>query len=118
MQDALGTEPDRRAERLAAVRSWIDAHCAEEVALDRLAAVAHLNKYTLVREFRARYGVPPMRALAQARVSRAKRLLRFTDDTVETIGAAVGVPDPNYFARLFRRVEGLSPRAFRERWRE
>ena len=51
-------------------------------------------------------------------VSRAKRLLRFTDDTVETIGAAVGVPDPNYFARLFRRVEGLSPRAFRERWRE
>ena len=50
--------------------------------------------------------------------NRAKRLLRFTDDTVETIGAAVGVPDPNYFARLFRRVEGLSPRAFRDRWRE
>ena len=118
MQDALGTEPDRRAERLAAVRSWIEAHCAEEITLERLSAVAHLNKYTLVREFRARYGVPPMRALAQARVSRAKRLLRFTDDTVETIGAAVGVPDPNYFARLFRRVEGLSPSAFRERWRE
>ena len=118
MQDALGTEPDRRAERLAAVRSWIEAHCAEEITLERLSAVAHLNKYTLVREFRARYGVPPMRALAQARVSRAKRLLRFTDDTVEAIGAAVGIPDPNYFARLFRRVEGLSPRAFRERWRE
>lgn len=118
MQDALGTEPDRRAERLAEVRSWIEAHCAEEVTLDRLAAVAHLNKYTLVREFRARYGVPPMRAIAQARVARAKRLLRFADDTVEAVGAAVGVPDPNYFARLFRRVEGLSPRAFRDRWRE
>ena len=119
MEDALGgTAPDRRAERLAAVRDWIAAHCAEAVTLDRLAAVVHLNKFTLVREFRARYGVPPGRAVAQARVARAKRLLRFTDDTVEAVGAAVGVPDPNYFARLFRRVEGVSPRAFRNRWRE
>ena len=119
MEDALGgAAPDHRAKRLAAVRDWIEAHCAEEVTLDRLAAVAHLNKFTLVREFRVRYGVPPVRAVAQARVARAKRLLRFTDDTVEAVGAAVGVPDPNYFARLFRRVEGVSPRAFRNRWRE
>ncbi len=118
MEDALGTEPDRRAERLATVREWIETHCAEEVTLDRLAAVAHLNKFTLSREFSARYGVPPNRAVAQARIDRAKRLLRFTDDTVEAVGAACGVPDPNYFARLFRRVEGISPRAFRRRWRE
>ncbi len=118
MEDALGATPDRRVERLAAVHAWIESHCAEEVSLDRLASVAHLNKYTLSRDFRARYGVPPSRALAQARVSRAKRLLRFTDDKVEAVGAAVGVPDPNYFARLFRRVEGLSPRAFRLQWRE
>ena len=118
MEDAVGTEPDRRAERLATVREWIEAHCAEEISLDRLAAVAHLNKFTLSREFSARYGMPPSRAVAQARIGRAKRLLRFTDDTVEAVGAAVGVPDPNYFARLFRRVEGLSPRAFRSQWRE
>ena len=118
MEDAVGAEPDRRAERLATVREWIEAHCAEEISLDRLAAVAHLNKFTLSREFSARYGMPPSRAVAQARIGRAKRLLRFTDDTVEAVGAAVGVPDPNYFARLFRRVEGLSPRAFRSQWRE
>ena len=119
MEDAIGgAVPDRRTERLGAVRDWIEAHAAEPVTLDRLAAVARLNKFTLVREFRARYGVPPGRALAQARIARAKRLLRFTDDTVEAVGAAVGVPDPNYFARLFRRVEGLSPRAFRSQWRE
>ena len=118
MEDAVGTEPDRRAERLATVREWIEAHCAEEISLDRLATVARLNKFTLSREFSARYGMPPSRAVAQARIGRAKRLLRFTDDTVEAVGAACGVPDPNYFARLFRRVEGLSPRAFRRQWRE
>ena len=117
-EDAEQSARDRRTERLAAVRDWIDAHCAEPVTLDRLAEMAHLNKYTLVREFHARYGLPPNRALAAARVDRAKRLLRFTDDTVEAVGAACGVPDPNYFARLFRRVEGLSPRAFRRQWRE
>lgn len=118
MEDALGTSPDRRAGRLAEVRDWIEANCDRAVSLDDLAAVARLNKFTLSREFRARYGVPPSRAVAQARIARAKRLLRFTDDTVEAVGAAVGVPDPNYFARLFRRVEGVSPRAFRLQWRE
>ena len=54
----------------------------------------------------------------QAEIRFIRGRLRFTDETVEAVGAAVGVPDPNYFARLFRRVEGVSPRAFRNRWRE
>ena len=32
-------------------------------------------------------------------------LLRFTDMTVDEIGAAVGMADANYFSRMFRKVE-------------
>lgn len=112
-----GGAPDRRAARLDRVRDWIESHCGEDVRLDDLAAVAGVNKYTLVREFRARFGMPPSRALAAARVNLAKRLLRFSDDTVETVGARCGVPEASYFARMFRRVEGISPSEFRRNWR-
>ena len=120
VEDATGAgaAPDRRAERLDRVRDWIEARCGGDVRLDDLAAVAGINKYTLVREFRARFGMPPSRALAAARVDRAKRLLRFTDDTVEAVGARCGVPEASYFARMFRRVEGISPSEFRRNWRE
>lgn len=120
VEDATGAgaAPDRRAERLDRVRDWIDAHCGADVRLDDLATVAGVNKYTLVREFRARFGMPPSKALAAARVDRAKRLLRFSDDTVEAVGARCGVPEASYFARMFRRVEGISPSEFRRNWRE
>lgn len=110
-------EPDLRADRLASLHDWIEEHCAEDISLDRLASVAALNKFTLSREFHSLFGIPPSKAVAMARVARAKRLLRFTDDTVESIGEACGVQDPNYFARLFRRIEGVSPSAFRRQWR-
>jgi AraC-like DNA-binding protein len=116
-EDASSAAPDFRASRLAQVYEWIEAHYAEEVTLDRLASLAFLNKFSLAREFSARYGISPGRAVARARIARAKRLLRFTDDSVEAIGAQCGVEDPNYFARLFRRVEGVSPSAFRRQWR-
>lgn len=120
VEDASAPESpvrDRRAERLDRVRDWIEENCGSDVRLDDLAAVAGVNKFTLVREYRARFGVPPSRALAAARVDRAKSLLRFTDETVESVGARCGVPDASYFARMFRRVEGVSPGAFRRHWR-
>ena len=43
-------------------------------------------------------------------------LLRFTDMTVDEVGAAVGMGDANYFSRMFRKVEGISPREYRKQW--
>ena len=43
-------------------------------------------------------------------------LLRFTDQTVEAIGRECGVEDANYFSRMFRKVEGISPGEFRRMW--
>ena len=49
-------------------------------------------------------------------ITGAKQLLRFTDMTVDEVGAAVGMGDANYFSRMFRKVEGISPREYRKQW--
>ena len=36
--------------------------------------------------------------------------------TVDEIGVAVGMADANYFSRMFRKVEGSSPREYRKQW--
>ena len=46
----------------------------------------------------------------------SKQLLRFTDMTVDEVGVAVGMGDANYFSRMFRKVEGSSPREYRKQW--
>lgn len=49
------------------------------------------------------------------RIARARELLLIADRPVAAVGAEVGIPDPVYFARVFRRRSGCSPRAFRRR---
>ena len=49
----------------------------------------------------------------ELRFNEAKKLLENTSARVIDIAAAVGFDDPAHFARMFRRVGGLSPREFR-----
>ncbi len=54
----------------------------------------------------------------QARlILESKRLLAHSDLNVSEIAYELGFEDPSYFTRLFRQVEGLSPREFREAYR-
>jgi AraC-like DNA-binding protein len=43
----------------------------------------------------------------------SRRLLVETDRAVGEVAREVGIPAPGYFARLFRREHGVSPRAWR-----
>ena len=48
-----------------------------------------------------------------ARVNWAKSLLREHSVSISEVASAVGVDDPSYFTRFFRKVTGLTPSAFR-----
>ena len=45
-----------------------------------------------------------------------KRLLRFTDKSVENVAQECGLNDANYFSRLFKKVEGTTPGEYRRQW--
>jgi AraC family transcriptional activator of pobA len=51
--------------------------------------------------------------LERALASRARRMLLYTDETVDRIGASLGFKDPSYFTRFFRRETGETPSGFR-----
>ena len=77
---------------------------------------ARINKFYLSKIFKETYGTTINNYLISKRITRAKQLLRFTDMTVDEIGVAVGMADANYFSRMFRKVEGSSPREYRKQW--
>jgi AraC family transcriptional regulator, transcriptional activator of pobA len=53
------------------------------------------------------------RHLHDALVTRARRMLLYTDESAARIGSALGFDDPSYFSRFFRRETGVTPSAFR-----
>ena len=106
----------RKRMELAAVKEHLDEHFTEKIMLDELAEKFFINKFYLSKIFKETYGTTVNNYLISKRITRAKQLLRFTDMTVDEIGAAVGMADANYFSRMFRKVEGISPREYRKQW--
>jgi len=65
--------------------------------------------------FRRELGLSPWEYLNRYRIRQAKELLRRTDDTITAVALRVGFNDPSYFGRVFRKLTGLSPSAYRDR---
>ena len=106
----------RKRMELAAVKEYLDEHYTEKLTLDELAEKFFINKFYLSKIFKETYGTTVNNYLISKRITRAKQLLRFTDMTVDEVGVAVGMGDANYFSRMFRKVEGISPREYRKQW--
>ncbi|MBS1879668.1 MAG: helix-turn-helix transcriptional regulator [Actinobacteria bacterium] len=81
----------------------------------RLAALAHMSEASFRAAFARTTGSSPRRYLEEQRMEQAARALVETDRTVTEISHAVGYEDPYHFSRVFRRVNGVSPRGYRRR---
>lgn len=113
---SLSDEPDgsRPSRECALVRRYIDNHFKENLRLDQLARLAHVNKYHLAHAFRREFGTSPISYLISQRVAESRFLLRETDHTLSLIAQMLGFSSPSYFSQCFRRVEGVSPMEYRK----
>lgn len=84
-----------------------------ELDLGALARQEGLGYDAFRRHFRRLAGVAPKRYFLDLKIAFAKELLLQSGIPVAEVGRRVGLADPYYFSRLFRRKTGLSPRAFR-----
>ena len=109
--------PASKKQTLLQIRDYLDQHFPEKITLDVLAEHYYMNKYYLAHMFKDQFGMTVVEYLLNLRITHAKRLLRFSDLTTEAIGAACGMPDANYFSRVFRKLEGIPPSEYRRLWR-
>lgn len=77
------------------------------------AALLHVSPGHLHKAVRNATGKPPTRWIDEAILLQAKALLRQSDAPVAEVATAVGLQDPSYFTRLFKKYEGITPGAFR-----
>lgn len=99
------------------VRRYIENHFKENLTLDQLAGLAHLNKYYLAHAFQREFGVSPINYLISRRIEESRFLLRETDHSISQIAQILGFSSLSYFSQTFRRLEGVSPVEYRRRRR-
>lgn len=97
---------ERRAVRLS--KEFLEEHAARNVTLTALARVAGLSAFHLCRVFGQAVGLTPHAYQTQARVRRAKTLLR-AGVPIAQVAADVGFYDQAHLTRHFKRIVGLTP---------
>lgn len=109
LEQPLGLSEHRFAPVVEHVRKYL--HRAIEV--DELARVAGMSRSVFFRAFKAYSGSSPLEFVLQERIQRAKQLLADPSLSVSEAGYRTGFNNMNYFIRQFKRIEGLTPKAFK-----
>lgn len=103
-------------EAVRSVESFIGTHLAEPIETARLSEVAGLSPRSLARRFRTATGESVTEYVQRMRVQAAMKDLEGSTLGFEEITARCGYDDVRSFRRLFRRLTGLTPRDYRQRF--
>ena len=95
------------------VKKFIDDNYTSPLNLTAISETLYISKSYISHIFKSDMGVSPIEYLINKRMVLAKDLLKNTARPVVDIAAEIGYEDPEYFTQLFRRVEGMSPTAYR-----
>ena len=99
------------------VQHWLQTTGGRGVNLTAMADRAGLEARTFERRFFKATGFKPIEYCQNLRVARARERLEFSALPISKIAWEVGYSDEAAFRRIFRRVVGLSPSAYRLRFR-
>ena len=94
-------------------QEWLSTHFSVASAVEELVKRSGMAERTFKRRFSQATGFAPLEYVQRLRIEDAKRRLERTDAAADEISWKVGYEDPAFFRRLFKRVTGLTPGAYR-----
>lgn len=103
-----------RTELAAVVDQFLRDNLARPLTLLDIADQVGASQRTLCRQFQEQTGNTVMEHLFTLRMDRAAALLAETDAPLYEVGDQVGMPDPSYFVRRFKRHFHTTPHVYRQ----
>ncbi|MDR3373793.1 MAG: helix-turn-helix domain-containing protein [Ancalomicrobiaceae bacterium] len=92
----------------------VELHYRDHLGVDDFARLLGVRRSTLHETCLKVRQRTPLALLHDRIIEEARSRLETTDLPVEQIGFGLGFRDPAYFNRFFRRLTGMTPRAFRQ----
>ncbi|MDQ8733102.1 AraC family transcriptional regulator [Paenibacillus sp. LHD-38] len=86
-----------------------------DMTIDGLVAHTRVSKQHLNHLFKQATGFAPIDYYLRLKMQRACQLLDLTDNSIKEISISLGLSDPYYFSRLFKKIIGSSPSDYRSK---
>jgi transcriptional regulator GlxA family with amidase domain len=100
-----------------AAQQWLATHFSVASPVEKMIKCSGLADSTFKRRFTQATGLAPINYVQRLRIEDAKRRLERTEVSVDEISWQVGYEEPAFFRCLFKRLTGVTPGAYRRRFR-
>lgn len=115
LNDGSGYEDENRSEIYAKkALEYIGMNYSRKISIAGIADYIGLDRSYFCSVFKAYLHVPPQEYLEKYRINKSCELLRKNNLTIGDVARSVGYEDPLHFSKVFRKVKGLSPRAYKQ----
>lgn len=94
-------------------QKFIEENFKRDISLDEVSQQVNISPYYFSKLFKKRTGENYVEYVTNIRMKKAKELLRNTNLSIKEICLETGYSDPNYFSRMFRKHEGISPTEYK-----
>lgn len=96
------------------IEPFVLNNLAQDLSIPYLCSSLFLTQKQLYKIFEKHTSKTPKQYINQTRVREAKKMIIYTEKSLPEISSAVGIPDYNYFIKLFKAQEGVTPMAYRK----
>jgi AraC-like DNA-binding protein len=97
---------------------YIENNYTSKITVSTLAAISNLSSSRFYAVFGERYGVSPVSYINYFRLAIASEMLLSLDIPINEISGDVGILDPIYFNKIFRKIYGVAPSNFRKLYKK
>jgi Response regulator containing CheY-like receiver domain and AraC-type DNA-binding domain len=91
---------------------YIQQHYQQEISLQSISHFVHLSKNYFANLFKKEVGESFLEYVTRVRIEKAKVLLTGEMKTAD-VGQLVGIQDPKYFSKVFKKITGATPSEYR-----
>ncbi|MBO0451786.1 MULTISPECIES: helix-turn-helix transcriptional regulator [Enterococcus] len=113
-----GIHRDRLTVLAEQVQLFLENNYEKPVTNQLLEDHFHLHSNYISTAMKKTFGKTPLEVLAEIRLERAKQYLLRSDLDIQQISTMVGFNSEIYFSNRFKKLEGLSPQHFRNKYKE
>ena len=100
--------------RIGFVADYIKKNLHQKLSIDVIAKMAYVSKSNFFKMFKEELGISPNEFIIQERIKRAKEMLMH-NNSVNEVAFSTGFSDTNYFIRVFKQMEGVTPKIFQNK---
>ena len=109
--------PVNHLKTLQNVLEFVEKSYSTTIKVEQLAELACMSMSTFRRHFKKNYGISPTNYIQQVRYKAVCRLLMETNLELSEVSYNCGYTDQSHMSRTFKKNTGVTPKAYRKKYR-